>query len=75
MFVFGTDGDTLRAWPIHTIKSVTFNPKGSGSSGGRAELAIHLLDGGVAWLRGAEAETAWKLITAQGFGLRPGASG
>jgi len=69
MFVFGTDGDTLRAWPIHTIKSVTFNPKGSGRSAGHAELAIHLLDGSVAWLRGAEAEGVWKKIAAQGFGL------
>jgi hypothetical protein len=69
MFVFGTDGDTLRAWPIHTIKSVTFNPKGSGQSGGKAELAIHLLDGSVAWLRGPEAEATWKRISAEGFGL------
>ena len=69
MFVFGTDGDTLRAWPIHTIKSVTFNPRGSGPSAGRAELAIHLMDGGVAWLRGAEAEATWKKIAALGFGL------
>jgi hypothetical protein len=69
MFLFGTDGDTLRAWPIHMIKSVTFNPKGSGQSAGHAELAIHLIDGGVAWLRGAEAEGTWKKITAQGFGV------
>jgi hypothetical protein len=69
MFIFGTDGDRLRAWPVHTIKSVTFNPKGSGHSAGQAELAIHLMDGSVAWLRGAEAEGAWKKIAAQGFGL------
>ena len=71
MFVFGTDGDTTRAWPIHTIKSVTFNPNGSGPAQGRAELAIHLVDGHVAWLRGAEAEATWKKITAQGFGPSP----
>jgi len=72
MFIFGTDGDTLRAWPIHTIKSVTFNPQGSGRSKGQAELAIHLLDGGVAWLRGTEAESVWKKLTTEGFGYTQG---
>jgi hypothetical protein len=68
MFIFGTDGTTLRAWPLHMIKSVTYNPKGSGPSAGEPELAIHLIDGLTAWLHGAEATGTWKKITAQGYG-------
>jgi hypothetical protein len=63
MFVFGTDGSTLRAWPVHTIKSVSYNPK-------LPELAVHLLDGTVAWLKGAEAQAAWNQICAKGIGLQ-----
>lgn len=72
MFVFGTDGGTLRAWPIHTIKSVTYNPKGSGPSAGNPELAIHFVDGSISWLRGAEAAAIWAAISAKGIGLASG---
>jgi hypothetical protein len=72
MFVFGSDGGTLRAWPLHAIKSLTFNPRGSGPAAGGPELAVHLADGTVAWLRGAEAEAVWRRITSEGYGLAPG---
>jgi hypothetical protein len=71
MFVFGTDGTTFRAWPVHTIKSVTYNPSGSPTSGGKPELALHLVDGTVAWLRGTEAQAVWRKITAEGIGQPP----
>ena len=70
MFVFGTDGDTLRAWPVHTIKTLTYHPKGSGPSGGKPELAIHLNDGNISWLRGTEAIEVWKQVTVAGLGLK-----
>lgn len=69
MFIYGTEGTTLRAWPLHSIKSVSFHPKGSGLEGAHPELAIHLTDGSIAWLRGAEAEGVWKQICANGIGL------
>ncbi len=72
MFVFGTDGGTLRAWPIHTIKSVTYNPKGSGPAAGSPELAIHFVDGSISWLRGAEAAAVWAAIEAKGIGRSSG---
>ena len=71
MFVFGTDGDTLRAWPLHTIVSISYHPTGSPAAKGKAELAIYLTNDTVAWLRGDEAEGVWKKIQAQGFGHVP----
>jgi hypothetical protein len=68
MFIYGTEGTTLRAWPLHSIKSLSFHPKGSGPEHPGPELAIHLTDGSIAWLRGAEAEVVWKQICAQGIG-------
>lgn len=72
MFVFGTDGDTQRAWPLHTISSITYHPKGSPKAEGKPELAIHLTNDTVVWLRGDEAAAVWEKIMAQGYGHMPG---
>ena len=72
MFIFGTDGESLRAWPLHTIASVSYNAAGSARAGGRPELAIYLTNETIVWLRGDEAEAVWSKITAQGYGwVRP----
>lgn len=69
MFIYGTEGTTHRAWPIQSVKSVSFLPKGSGPEHAGPELAIHLTDGSIAWLRGAEAEAVWKQICERGIGF------
>ena len=69
MFIFGTDGDTLRAWPIHTVNFVSYHPKGSAKGGGKPELSVHLANDTVVWLRGEEAEAVWSRIRSQGYGL------
>ncbi len=72
MFIFGTEGTTQRAWPIHTIKSIAFHPEGSAGGPGGPELALHLADGSIAWLRGKEAEAVWREICAHGIGKARG---
>ena len=71
MFVFGTDGDTQRAWPLHTILSIAYHAKGRPKSGGRPELAVQLTNGTVVWLKGDEADAVWEKIVAHGYGQSP----
>ena len=68
MFLYGTDNKTLRAWPIDTIKSVMYSPKGTGERPDRIEMAIYLVDGSVVWLHGREASGIWSKIMKTGIG-------
>ena len=68
MFLYGTDNKTLRAWPIETIKSMMYSPKGRGERPERVELAVYLQDGTVVWFHGREASGIWANIVKKGIG-------
>ena len=73
MFLYGTDNQTLRAWPVETIKSVMYSPKGKGERPERIELAVYMQDSSVVWFHGSEARGIWAQIVKKGIGAaRPG---
>ena len=73
MFLYGTDNQTLRAWPVERIKSIMYSPKGRGERPDRIELAVYMLDSSVVWFHGREAQGIWSKIMKTGIGSgRPG---
>ena len=68
MFLYGTDNQTQRAWPIDRIKSVMYSPKGKGERPDRIELAVYMLDSSVVWFHGREASGIWAQIVKKGIG-------
>ena len=69
MFLYGTDNKTLRAWPVETIKSMMYSPRGKGEHPERIELAVYLQDSTGVWFHGREASGIWAKIVKNGIGV------